>query len=73
MVVELINETTSQWNEELIGGVFASDEAAMIKKIPLGKVALEDVLIWPHIHDGRYTCTSEYRFLKAEIELQSAQ
>ena len=34
MVAELINETTSQWNEELIGGVFASDEAAMIKKIP---------------------------------------
>ena len=73
MVAELINETTSQWNEELIGGVFASDEAAMIKKIPLGKVALEDVLIWPYIHDGRYTCKSGYRFLKAETKLQSAQ
>ena len=70
MVAELINETTSQWNEELIGGVFASDEATMIKKIPLGKVALEDVLIWPHIHDGRYTCKSGYRFLKAETKLQ---
>ena len=57
----------------MIGGVVASDEAAMIKKTPLGKVALKDVLIWPHIHDGRYTCKSRYRFLKAETKLQSAQ
>lgn len=38
-VAELINETTRHWNEELIDGVFACEEAAMIKKIPLGKVA----------------------------------
>ena len=71
-MAELINETR-QWNEELIDGIFACDEAAMIKKIPLGKVTIEDVLIWPHSHDGRYTCKSRYRFLKAESELQSAQ
>ena len=35
-VAELINETR-QWNEELIDGVFACDEAAMIKKNTAGK------------------------------------
>ena len=43
-VAKLINETR-QWNEELIDGVFACDEAVMIKKIPLGKVTIKDVLI----------------------------
>lgn len=71
-MAELINETR-QWNEELINGVFACDEAAMIKKIPLGKVTTEDVLTWPHSYDGRYTCKSGYRFLKAKSELQFAQ
>ena len=45
-VAMLINDTTRQWNEELIDGVFARDEAAMIKKISLGQVAAEDVLTW---------------------------
>ena len=35
-MAELINETTRQWNEELIDGVFEFDEVAMIKKILLG-------------------------------------
>ena len=35
-MAELINETIRQWNEELINGVFACDEVAMIKKRPLG-------------------------------------
>ena len=52
-VAVLINETTRQWNEELIDGVFACDEATLIKKIPLGRVASEDVVIWPYSHDGR--------------------
>ena len=30
-------------------------------------------MTWPHSHDGRYTCKSGYRFLKAETEQQSAQ
>ena len=72
-MAEPINETTRQWNEELIDGVFACEETAMIKKRPLGKVASKDVLIWPHTHDGRYTCKSGCRFLKEEIELHSAQ
>ena len=35
MVAMLIDESIRQWNEELIDGIFASDEAAIIKKIPL--------------------------------------
>ncbi|KAK9991713.1 hypothetical protein SO802_026698 [Lithocarpus litseifolius] len=72
-VAELINETIRLWNDELIDGVFTCKEAAMIKRIPLGKVASEDVLIWPHTHDGRYTCKSGYRFLKEETKLYSTQ
>ena len=69
----LIDESTRQWNEELIDGIFASDEAAIIKKIPLGRLATEDVLIWPYSDDGSYTCKSGYRFLQVEAELPSNQ
>ena len=66
----LINEDTKQWNEELINGIFASEKVAIIKKIPLGRVASEDVVIWPYSHDGRYTCKLGYRFLNEEAELK---
>ena len=67
----MIDEDTKQWNEELIDGIFASEKAAIIKKIPLGCVASEDVVIWPYSHDGRYTCKLGYRFLNEEAELKS--
>ena len=72
-VVVLIDERTRQWNEGLIDGIFASDEAAIIKKIPLGRIASEDVLIWPHSSNGRYSCKSGYRFLKEEADLSYNQ
>ena len=31
-VAVLIDERTRQWNEELIDGIFASDDGAIIKK-----------------------------------------
>ena len=68
-VAVLIDKSTRQWNEELIDGIFASDEAAIIKKIPLGCLATKDVLIWPYSNDGKYTCMSGYKFLKEEAEL----
>lgn len=67
----LIDEDTKQWNEELIDGIFASEKAAIIKKIPQGRVATEDIVIWPHSHDGRYSCKLGYQFLKEEAELKS--
>lgn len=69
----MIDGSTKQWNEELIDGIFASDEAAIIKKIPLGRIASEDVLIWPHSSNGRYSCESVYRFLKEMVELSYNQ
>ena len=72
-VAVLIDESTRQWNEELIDGIFASDEAAIIKKIPLGQIASKDVLIWPHSSNGRYSCKSGYRFLKEETKLSYNQ
>ena len=72
-VADLIDTNTKQWNHEVIDGVFAQDEAALIKKIPLGRIASEDILFWPYSPDGRYNCKSGYRFLKKEAQLQTAQ
>ena len=33
----------------------------------------EDVLIWPFMQDGQYTCKMGYRFLKEEAELDYVQ
>ena len=73
IVSTLINAGTRQWNEELIDGIFALEEAALIKKIPLGRTESNDVLMWPYSPDGRYSCKLGYRFLKeaADMELSS--
>ena len=60
----LIDPQTRQWIASMVYGMFVPHEAEMIKKIPLSRVPLEDVLCWPFSQDGRYTCKSGYRFLK---------
>ncbi|XP_023892982.1 uncharacterized protein LOC112004977 [Quercus suber] len=72
-VAELIDNNTRQWNSDVIDGVFAEEEAALIKQIPLSRIASEDTLIWPHSQDGRYNCKSGYRFLKEETEVLPSQ
>lgn len=60
----LIDPLTRQWDESLIDGIFIPHEAEKIKKIPLARVRVEDVLLWLFSRDGNYNCKSGYRFLK---------
>lgn len=60
----LIDPLTRQWDESLIDGIFIPHEAEKIKKIPLARVRVEDVLFWLFSRDGNYNCKSGYRFLK---------
>ena len=46
--------------------MFTTEEADLIKKIPLSCEASEDVLFWPHLSNGRYSCKTGYKFLKME-------
>ena len=41
----------------------------LLKRISLGRIGFDDVLIWPHSHDGSYSCKSGYRFLREEADL----
>ena len=68
----LIDPTTRQWIDELVDILFALDEAEIIKKIPLARVAAEDI-DWPYSHGGKYNCKSGYKFLKEELDLLSSQ
>ena len=70
-VAMLIDENERRWNEEVIDGIFSPEEAAIIKKIPLSRRVVEDVLVWPYTQDGQYTCKTGYRFLKEEAEMDS--
>ena len=69
----LIEESSRQWNDGLIDGIFSFEEAELIKKIPLSRMDVEDVLIWPHLQDGQYSCKLGYRFLKDEEAMDNAQ
>ena len=64
----LINEENRTWNDDLIAGLFAPEEAELIKKIPFSKHPTEDKLYWPWTQNGQYSCKSGYRFLKMEEE-----
>ena len=62
----LIEESQRQWNHSLIDGIFTSDEAALIKSIPLSRVVKADSLFWPFTNNDVYTSQSSYQFLKRE-------
>ena len=72
----LIILETRTWNHEMIEGIFAPQEADLIKKkkiyiyiyinIPLTKQAATDLMFWPMVEDGQYSFKSGYRFLKEE-------
>ena len=65
---KLIKEDTRTWDEDVIDGIFAPKEAALIKSIPLSRYPTEDKLFWPWTQTGKYTCNSRYCFLKSEVE-----
>jgi hypothetical protein len=44
-VSELIDQTTRQWNVELISEIFLEEEAAVIRSLPLSPLPVEDRLI----------------------------
>ena len=66
----LIDADIRQWNSDLVDGIFAPEESALIKKIPLGRCEAKDSLYWPLTQDGNYTSKSGYRFLKEEAEVR---
>lgn len=54
----LIDPNSRQWNTKVVDGLFAPEEAEMIKKMPLACGATEDILFWPYLSDGNYNCKS---------------
>ena len=66
----LINGDTRQWDHGLIDGLFYPQEAELIKSIPLSRCVAEDTLFWPFTSNGVYTSKSDYRFLKAETQVE---
>ena len=51
-VATLIEETSRQWNHEMIDGIFNPLEAELIKAIPLSRCEAEDSLFWPFTNNG---------------------
>lgn len=64
----LIDELQRQWNHSLIDGIFTSDEAALIKPIPLSRVVKADSLFWPFTSNGVYTSKSGYQFWRETLQ-----
>ena len=61
----LIDADIRQWNSDLVDGIFAPEESALIKKIPLGRYEAKDSLYWPLTQDSNYT--SKSGFLKRRL------
>ena len=72
-MASLIDTTTRQWNEKVVYGLSAQEEADAVMKIPLPRIAKEDVLFWPFSSDGEYSCKLGYKFLKEEADQNFAQ
>ena len=48
----LIDPRSRQWNGDMVDGLFNTEEAKIIKSIPLSQEAAEDILFWPYSYDG---------------------
>jgi len=46
-----------------VDGLSVTEDAKLIKKIPLSQNAAEDTLYWSYTSTREYTCKSGYRFL----------
>jgi len=62
----LIDESTRQWNEELIRICFSSADAERILSIPLSHNRIPDYVSWPPTKTGIYTVKSAYIMTKSE-------
>ena len=43
----LIDASTRQWNMDTVDDIFVPKEVEIIKRIPLARCALVDIIIWP--------------------------
>uniref|UniRef100_A0A7N2RCW9 Uncharacterized protein n=1 Tax=Quercus lobata TaxID=97700 RepID=A0A7N2RCW9_QUELO len=66
-VSSLINQTTMEWNGELIDFKVAPFMAQQIKAIPLCKSVMRDCLVWPRTRDENYLVKTGYQLLE-ELE-----
>ena len=48
----LIDASTRKWNHELIDKIFISEEADLIKKMPLARLEVNDSIFWPLTQKG---------------------
>lgn len=64
MVVELIDENTKTWREDLIRTTFEPDDADKILRTPLASEAHPDMIFWRGEHSGEFAVRSTYKMLQ---------
>ena len=63
-VSELINSTTSSWDEQLVRSVFIPIDAEAILAIPLCTRQVEDFWAWSEDRRGIFTVRSAYKTIQ---------
>ena len=66
-VSSLINQTTMEWDGQLIDLKIAPFMAQKIKAIPLCRSVMRDCIVWPRTRDGNYSVKTGYQLL-GELE-----
>lgn len=57
-VIELINQHSLSWNEELVKTLFNQEEANLILELELPQISSEDSLCWTASRDGKFSVKS---------------
>lgn len=64
-VKDLLNTTSSGWNEELLLQLFSADEVQAILRIPVSSLGLADRLVWHASNNGQYSVRTGYTVARA--------
>lgn len=62
-VIELIDQTTRQWRDDVIQTYFYDMDAQVIKNIPLCSSQQDDFWAWHYERSGTFSVKSAYRML----------
>lgn len=67
-VKTLINQTSNQWDVEVIRDLIEHSDIPIIQKSYLPPTPVSDGIIWPYTSDGNYTVKSGYHYINTTRE-----
>ncbi|XP_012853795.1 PREDICTED: uncharacterized protein LOC105973319 [Erythranthe guttata] len=66
-VADLIDNSTKNWNEQLINDVFWPIDKERISEVPIGNLGAEDRMVWHYSRNGKFSVQTCYHNIRVAL------